>query len=614
MALARTLLLLAILAAALYLLKPVHAAEAGSSTPQPSWSVILGYSVTRLAWNTSSDHLLVGTSGGAVLLDRSGHKVWGLLPKEPVYDVAFSPDGRLVAVAAGRIWHYVYVLDAATGREAARIFSIWGDLASVCWVSTGFLVAGESGRPRLHLYKLVQGPTGSLEPRSLAVISLGDGDYGGVASIACIPGKEQVVVGMRNGYIALVSLISGKPVWVSPSLGGQLAGMALGGDVVAAAVIDKSHGVSRLYLLSLARGEVMASYSVETLITSIAVTGNYLIAGDLGGDLYLFQYGRGGLELVDIDRVSLAPITAIAVSPDGSQLAIGVEKGVVASFNAADFIYERLAKIVSGVSTVYTLISVAIDDRPVVLFRTVIDLPSVLSLNVGSYNVSFDAVLEQVRLPCNVVLEVNVVELKEMDTNMTVATMLLDKPLEISCHGIKYGYQESNVSVHGRAVLALSETSSLRLLGDREHVLVRLQAAPYIAVYYGGRPGRLASEIRVDNLVPATVILAKYFSRIQGLVAPAPGAATRTVTTTVTTTVTRTVTTTPAGACGGAATPPASSASRGPAASAATSAAGGAWSGSRLAAAGIVAALTAIGLLMLVAGHRRRGGRRGGAA
>lgn len=613
---------IALLAAVLLpVLPPTALAEEGGAAGQegqlvvgelkPLWTLALDYGVTRLVWSESGKYLLIGTVGGAMLVDMDGNRKWGLAIGEPVYDAAFSPDDRLVAVVAGKIWHYVYVLDTTSGKEVTRTSSLQGDLVSTGWAASRFLVAGESREARLYVYEWMKGVTGAMELRQVDKITLAGSDgkpYEGIVEIIQVPDTERVLVGTRDGHVALVSIIAGKPVWTTVDLGDELVDLALGREVAAAAVVDRGQGVTKLYLISVRDGTVLSFYNLDTMVTSIAVVGSYLIAADANGNLYLFQYSRGSLALFGITRVTLASITDMAISPDGSQLVIGTEKGFVMAFSAADLIYTQLVKAVSGIGSIYTRVEISMDGRPVASFRTTIDVPSIMSLNIGRYDIAFEATLEYTRVPCNVVLEVNVIDLKDVDSNTTIATIVLDEPLEITCHGIAYGALESNVSIRGRATLGLSEKGCLELLGDQDRTLVRLRAVPYISIYYGGQEGRTTSEIRVDNLVAAGVVIAKFFKPEQKVVTPVlvkTVTVTREVTVTETlervetVTVTKECNVTAASGVGGA-TSAAQAGAVATGAGLASTAAGKPLLGSRSAIAALVVALIAVGGLMLL--------------
>jgi len=508
--------------------------------PLVLWSLLLDHPVKVLAWDTSGSKLFIGTSKGGVIVNRAGQVVAPIVENQPIYSASFSPDSRLLVVSAGEMWHYVYVYNMSDGRLLARTTAIHGDLSACSWVTPRYLAVGEAERPRVYIYDWARNTCCNIIEltgrRKIDLRRLGVNAEEGVARIVSIPDTDRFLVATRDGRLAMLSLIAAKPLWVTPRLGHELVDVSVGKDNAVVAAVNKTAGVSVIYLVSLHDGSLVAFYTLDTLVTAVDVLGGYVFAADVNGNLFLFRYAPNGLILYGIRRVTTSSITDMAIDPTGRILVIGTDKNNVIAYSAPDFIYVEAAKRTVGISTLYTRIGLGIEGKPVMAIRLSVNLPAIMALNVENYWVSFEASLEYKPRDCNAIVKLDTIDLRDAYSNKTVAVLVLENPVTVTCSGLFYGvHSEPSWTVHGRGLLGLMERSVLSLLGDEERVLTRLYAVPYIEVQYRGNPRSVKSEITVVNLVPSSNILAKFYRYEERAVTPI-------ITTTLTKTTTATVT------------------------------------------------------------------------
>ena len=237
--------------------------------------------------------------------------------KKPVLGVAFSPDGKQLATAGGdgavRIW------DVRTGDRVYSIPDHVEAVTSVVWSPDGSLVADTSGDHTSRLLEIT-GP----EAGSIAASLAGHGDA--VTAVAFARDGESVVTASRDGTVRVWDARAQKKL--------ELVGRH--GAPVATASFDAT---GRLIVSAGADGTVrtwdaVARSSLGVLrlggnVYDARWVGERVVAGSSNGKVVI--WGRRSVRTVDAG----AGVRAVAGSPDGRLAAIGTADGSTTVYDVA---------------------------------------------------------------------------------------------------------------------------------------------------------------------------------------------------------------------------------------------------------------------------------------
>jgi Tol biopolymer transport system component len=156
----------------------------------------LTYSVAGLVWSPDGTRIVatVNSGDGVPLLweAATGRKVELAKPLTDAFEVAFSPDGKLLAVAKQDI----RLIDVATGRELRRLSAHRGMVYALAFSSDGGLLASGAGDKTVRVWDVATGAT---------VASL-DGHADAVSAVAFSPDDRLVASGSFDGSIRLWTL------------------------------------------------------------------------------------------------------------------------------------------------------------------------------------------------------------------------------------------------------------------------------------------------------------------------------------------------------------------------------------------------------------------------
>jgi WD40 repeat protein len=195
------------------------------------------------------------------------------------YSLAFSPDGKTLAVTEGINSASTYLWNVATGRPAAPLTGPDSTGAySVAFTHNGKLLAVGDGNGHTYLWDVAT--------RKLN-FKLSDPGTKGVMSVAFSPDGKLLVAGDHNGHTYLWDVATGKLISNLPDPGS-------GGVVSVACSPDN---------------------------TTMAAGGN-------NGSIYIWNVRNGKL-LVTLAAPHKAVINSVAFSPDGQVLAAGDNNGSV---------------------------------------------------------------------------------------------------------------------------------------------------------------------------------------------------------------------------------------------------------------------------------------------
>jgi WD40 repeat protein len=298
----------------------------------------------------------------AWLFARDGSLV-RVLPDTGVTDIAFSPDGRLVATASAggetTVWHadtglrVRTLLDSKNGTEALafgpdssllatggedggvriwtvatgiRTYFLFGHtnpVTALAWSPDGSVVASASPDRTVRLWRV----HGLIGDGSLAATL--SGNDGAVRALAFSADGKRLVTG---GDDATVRMWDARP---DEEL--DLLGRAPGSAVAAAwagriAVGLWSSGVVKTYDPTTRRRLYAFRTALRQKFTALGVSrdGSVIAAGGSRGVTELFD-GRTGARLPSL--AGKAPVTAVAVAPGGDLVAGGDRRGVVRVWN-----------------------------------------------------------------------------------------------------------------------------------------------------------------------------------------------------------------------------------------------------------------------------------------
>ncbi len=233
-----------------------------------------------------------------------------------VVSVAFSPDGRTVAV--GDLGGEVGLWDVATGRRTATLAE-GGSVDSVAFSPDGRILAVGNADGEVGLWDVATG-------RSIAALAEGPP----VDSVAFSPDGRTLAVGDLVGDIGLWDVATGLRI-VTLAEGGSVDSMAFSPDGHTLAAGDADGDVG---LWDVATGRSIVTLAEGAPVNAVAFSpdGRTLAAGDSGGDVGLWDVATGR-SIVTLAEG--APVNAVAFSPDGRTLAVGDLVGGVGLWDVA---------------------------------------------------------------------------------------------------------------------------------------------------------------------------------------------------------------------------------------------------------------------------------------
>ena len=265
----------------------------------------------------------------------------GILPGDPanfgVLQVAFSPDGKLLAAAYGdgyvRLWNPV--TGQAVGAPLPADTGLGGSAFSVTFSPDGKLLATAGAHGIVRLWNPVTGQAVD------APLPADTGPVGGVDGVAFSPDGKLLATAGADRTLRLWNPAAhravGAPLLASTSPGGSVNGVAFSPDGKLLATADTAgyirlwnpatqHAVGAPFLATANGGVIGVAFSPD---------GKLLATADTDGTVRLWNPANRQAVGVPIPAVTTGSVDAVAFSPDGKLLASADTAGYVRLWNPA---------------------------------------------------------------------------------------------------------------------------------------------------------------------------------------------------------------------------------------------------------------------------------------
>jgi WD40 repeat protein len=253
-------------------------------------------------------------------------------PHELITALAWSPDGKRLAVAAGENIHW---LDASL--HELRLLTIGALTHSLAFSPDGAWLASGSqdGYVRLWHTQVLDQPSGSLAP----VYSL-QAHQKGVNQVVFHPTRPLLATGGDDATVRIWDLTSGEQI--NQIIGGTFAvpGLAFSPDGSYLAMMNGPV----IRLRDVESGRMVATLRADNDLFSLAVSpsGDELVAGDNAGALWVWQLngiGSAGNQAPQPQQLDTGGgqnglVWQVAFSPDGKLFGVALEDGELQIWDA----------------------------------------------------------------------------------------------------------------------------------------------------------------------------------------------------------------------------------------------------------------------------------------
>jgi RNA polymerase sigma factor (sigma-70 family) len=250
-----------------------------------------------------------------------------LKPKAPVHAIAFSADGRTVAVAGGEPGKAgeVKLLDATTGKQVLQLPGQQGTAMSVAFTRDGSRLAVGHADGKIHLWGLPKG-------KAIRVL---EGHQGGVQSLAFTPDGSNLVSGGKDNLLRLWEVETGKELY--RLRGGHLGGIVAVGFVGdgKTAVTGSLDGKVRLWEAATGKEQKQIAIKHPGNLTGGALSRDGKVLATAGGDRLIHLWNLATGKEMNPCQGHTAAITSVAFAPDGQTLVSGSEDGTLRLWKTA---------------------------------------------------------------------------------------------------------------------------------------------------------------------------------------------------------------------------------------------------------------------------------------
>lgn len=239
----------------------------------------------------------------------------------PVLCAAFSPDGR--RVASGSIDGQLVVWDAITGLEVQRLTGPRDLVTAVAWSGRGNLLAAAGSDRSVTVWRMDD----FQEIRSIRAHS------SGISDIAFTPGEARLITASGDGTIGIWNLDSGD--FLGPIRAHDDAILAVAcspdGSMLATACRDATIGLWRL-----PDGEPLGrvrGHDEQVMDLAFSADSKRLASGSADGTMRIWDVATGEELLIIRDHTTA--VRAVAFSQDGVRLASGSFDNSIHVYDAA---------------------------------------------------------------------------------------------------------------------------------------------------------------------------------------------------------------------------------------------------------------------------------------
>ena len=277
-----------------------------------------------------SDRMPEGTRGGEGKRGREGEVISqsalkaGSMPA-PVTTLAYSPDGRMLAVGGFRV---VRLLDSATGEVVRTVGGCADQVQCVAWSSDGKYLAAAGGTPGQAGEVIIFDAQTWKPLRSLA------GHTEVVYAVAWKPNSLELATGSLDKTACVWDGNTGKLLHTIKDHAEGVMGVAYApdGKLLATGSLDRS---AKLFDTTANWKRVAALGAHQDGVTRVAFNQNGSLLATVGLDrtLRVWTIKKDGMENPDRTQGEGDVINACAFSPDGSLLVCGASNNRVKVFN-----------------------------------------------------------------------------------------------------------------------------------------------------------------------------------------------------------------------------------------------------------------------------------------
>ncbi len=187
-----------------------------------------GNALLAIAWSRNGRHIAVGTAGGTVhVCDADlGRQVWTTtVGTAGVYAAEFSPDGRHLVAAGGRL---VKIYEAADGKELAELKHHSGDVYGIAIAPGARWIATAAHDFQVKIWGPRPGGMAGIRAKGFFGVSVQtSGD--GVAVSQVIPDTAAQRAGMQEGDV--ITAVNGVAVATMEEAIGQIGSYFVGDEV-----------------------------------------------------------------------------------------------------------------------------------------------------------------------------------------------------------------------------------------------------------------------------------------------------------------------------------------------------------------------------------------------
>lgn len=230
---------------------------------------------------------------------------------EPVYSVAFTPDGKYLAT--GSFDNTIKLWEVATGKEAKTYGGPTGHQKMVMCVAVspdGQLLASGSLDNTLKIWDVPLVAPSRILPASDAV-----------HAVALSPDGTKLAFGSKDGQVKLVNATDSKELFKLDGHAGPVTGVTFSpnGQTLASSGVDKT-----LRFWNVANGQLLGVVSAHSAAANaVAFSTNAVQAFSAGDDGYMRVWQLPPTPSKPIAVTQPAPITTAILTPDGASILVG---------------------------------------------------------------------------------------------------------------------------------------------------------------------------------------------------------------------------------------------------------------------------------------------------